>query len=475
MGGGIAVNINEAEIMTGLTRANIRFYEKEGLIEVERLANGYRDYSQENIDDLKKIMLLRRLQFTIEEIRQARNGERGLDELLIIKETEIAGQIGELEAARAVCSEMLADGVSFVSMDAGKYLLHMEDKKKSVDDDVAKGNGHSGRRFLALLADYFIYNFVLSNGLIIFTGHMYVMSSRGGTFIKWACCILLTVILEPLFLSLFAATPGKLIFGLRVYEASGRRLSYKEAFERVINRFIYGEGFRIPIYRIYKLYESYKSCDKLEVLEWDWNTKYEIREMSWKNFIGGAAYSAGVIALGIAMIFSGNIPKNKGDITPEQFVENFNQASKNNNYGMRIRDGGDGTFEWEEDESEGLISFDFGRPEDLYYITTNGFVTEIGYVYEDNDDIMPLARERVEYLSMLSLLAARENIFTLGDMENFILEVANDDLVDKTYTFENVKAERTIEEDGYENYGGMLIKDDDNYGSARIKWYVRLE
>ena len=37
------MNITEIEIMTGLTRANIRYYEKEGLIEVERLENGYRD------------------------------------------------------------------------------------------------------------------------------------------------------------------------------------------------------------------------------------------------------------------------------------------------------------------------------------------------------------------------------------------------------------------------------------------------
>ena len=48
------MNINEVEVVTGLTRANIRYYEKEGLIEVERLDNKYRNYSSENIRELRK-------------------------------------------------------------------------------------------------------------------------------------------------------------------------------------------------------------------------------------------------------------------------------------------------------------------------------------------------------------------------------------------------------------------------------------
>lgn len=48
------MNINEVEVVTGLTRANIRYYEKEGLIEVERLDNKYRNYSSENIGSLGK-------------------------------------------------------------------------------------------------------------------------------------------------------------------------------------------------------------------------------------------------------------------------------------------------------------------------------------------------------------------------------------------------------------------------------------
>lgn len=69
------MNINEVEVVTGLTRANIRYYEKEGLIEVERLDNKYRNYSSENIRELRKIVLLRRLGFSVDAIRKMKNSE----------------------------------------------------------------------------------------------------------------------------------------------------------------------------------------------------------------------------------------------------------------------------------------------------------------------------------------------------------------------------------------------------------------
>ena len=44
------MTIKELEALVGMTRANIRFYEQEGLISPTRLPNSYRDYSQEDAD-----------------------------------------------------------------------------------------------------------------------------------------------------------------------------------------------------------------------------------------------------------------------------------------------------------------------------------------------------------------------------------------------------------------------------------------
>ena len=55
------MTIREIEAPSGMTRANIRFYESEGLLTPNRMENGYRDYTRSDLDTLHKIRLLRAL------------------------------------------------------------------------------------------------------------------------------------------------------------------------------------------------------------------------------------------------------------------------------------------------------------------------------------------------------------------------------------------------------------------------------
>ena len=52
------------EEKSGLSRANIRYYEQEGLLAPTRLDNGYRDYSDADLVALQKVQLLRQLGLT---------------------------------------------------------------------------------------------------------------------------------------------------------------------------------------------------------------------------------------------------------------------------------------------------------------------------------------------------------------------------------------------------------------------------
>ena len=64
------MTIKEVEKQTGLSRSNIRFYEKEKLIDPSRNeSNGYRDYSENDVENIKKIAYLRTLGISIEDIR----------------------------------------------------------------------------------------------------------------------------------------------------------------------------------------------------------------------------------------------------------------------------------------------------------------------------------------------------------------------------------------------------------------------
>lgn len=64
------MQLKDVEELTALSSKAIRLYEEKGLITVTRnLTNGYRDYSEDNIQDLKKIKILRYLDLSIQDIR----------------------------------------------------------------------------------------------------------------------------------------------------------------------------------------------------------------------------------------------------------------------------------------------------------------------------------------------------------------------------------------------------------------------
>ena len=55
------MTIREVEQRLNVTRANVRFYEKEGLIFPKRNPlNDYRDYSEEDVESLNKIIFFKR-------------------------------------------------------------------------------------------------------------------------------------------------------------------------------------------------------------------------------------------------------------------------------------------------------------------------------------------------------------------------------------------------------------------------------
>ena len=52
------MNTKELENSLGISRANLRFYEKEGLIDPRRKESNYRDYSQKDVEQIKKYLFL---------------------------------------------------------------------------------------------------------------------------------------------------------------------------------------------------------------------------------------------------------------------------------------------------------------------------------------------------------------------------------------------------------------------------------
>lgn len=122
------MTIKEVEERTGLARSNIRFYEKEKLIEPSRNEkNGYRDYSEQDIENIKKIAYLRTLEISIEDIRYVMSNKVPLMDVIERQTATIQTQIEDLNKAKIMCEKMLAAGnVSFDEMQVEKYVTDLQ-------------------------------------------------------------------------------------------------------------------------------------------------------------------------------------------------------------------------------------------------------------------------------------------------------------------------------------------------------------
>lgn len=122
------MTIKEVEEQTGLTRSNIRFYEKEKLIEPSRNdKNGYRNYSEKDVENIKKIAYLRTLEISIEDIRNIISDKVSLAEIVKKQTTTIKTQIEGLNQAKTMCERMLESGnISFDELQVEKYVADLE-------------------------------------------------------------------------------------------------------------------------------------------------------------------------------------------------------------------------------------------------------------------------------------------------------------------------------------------------------------
>ena len=96
------MKINEVEAAVGVTKKNIRFYEEEGLITPSREpGNGYRSYSQADVERLRRIKLLRKLDVPLAEIREMLEGQKTLAEGMAQQLERLSTRRKDLDEASA--------------------------------------------------------------------------------------------------------------------------------------------------------------------------------------------------------------------------------------------------------------------------------------------------------------------------------------------------------------------------------------
>lgn len=120
------MNIKQAEALSGVSRRNIRFYEQEGLITPQRnRENDYREYSDADIDTLKRIRVLRMVDMPLEQIRDVLQNREDLRSAAQKQREKLQEKARELEAAIRFCEEF--ESISHVEqMDPDAVLNKMQ-------------------------------------------------------------------------------------------------------------------------------------------------------------------------------------------------------------------------------------------------------------------------------------------------------------------------------------------------------------
>lgn len=125
------MKIREVERLVGVSRVNIRFYEREGLLAPARnSANGYRDYSEADVERLKQIKLLRKLDVPMEEIRRLQSGALTLSDAMERHLVQLRRSQANLETMQAICAQLRESRCGLDELDVDGYLRAMEERER---------------------------------------------------------------------------------------------------------------------------------------------------------------------------------------------------------------------------------------------------------------------------------------------------------------------------------------------------------
>lgn len=147
------MKIKQVEELVGITKKNIRFYEDQGLLNVERAENGYREYHKEDIARLQEIKLFRKMDISIEEMRNLFEKKKSLQICLEQHLKELEQRKKGLLKMQDMCERLILEHRSLESLNAEECLEEIEQMEKEGARfmNVNKTDVHKKKRTGALI------------------------------------------------------------------------------------------------------------------------------------------------------------------------------------------------------------------------------------------------------------------------------------------------------------------------------------
>ena len=167
---GSAMKIKQVEELVGITRKNIRFYEDQGLLNVERAENGYREYHQEDVIRLQEIKLFRNMDISIEEMKLLFEKKKSLQICLEQHLKELEHRKEGLLKMQDMCERLILEHRSLESLNAEDCLEEIEQMEKEGAKfmNVNKTDVHKKKRTGAIIGAAVMTVLMLVTIIIVF-------------------------------------------------------------------------------------------------------------------------------------------------------------------------------------------------------------------------------------------------------------------------------------------------------------------
>lgn len=499
------MNVREIEQQLGIPRANVRYYEKEGLLHPQRGSNNYRIYTDEDIEALKKIRLLRQLDMPIETIRAVQAGEVPLIDAVARQEQLLENEAVKLEQAREVCRSMLADRVTYAALEPARY----EQARPALPGQAGPEPTQTRRppvegaewafnpwqRFWARFLDVHL---ATGSAAIFLSLACHITAAAGGSqitgFFSLVLGWMLVLAIEPLLLSTWGTTPGKRLMGLELRDHAGGKLSYMEGLQRTWGVLGTGYGFEIPVYSLYRLYKSFRICGDNEEMPYDREQGFRYYSLVPGRWYLRACAAAALVALlvwaEVWCTYQGLLPPNRGDITKAELAENINALANRLDYGLWVDEDG---YELAGQTSSVLeadgswVRYVYGSlisDEPVYTVETdkNGYITAVIVMEEgsfdgENHSFSILQLNRAELVTM-AFIGTSGSGYRMGQSVLWRELSQSSQWGGSPVSAGGFTRTATLEQEGYDlNFGytsGMLVPKTDAE-SGWFRFTVRVE
>lgn len=480
------MTIKELENRTGMTRANIRFYESEGLLAPKRLDNGYRDYSEGDVQTLEKIKLLRQLQLDLDTIRALQAGTLTMEQALFTQMTRLEGDRAMIEQAVQVCRELEASGVEYGALDPEPYLHRLEalhvpsqalpesapapapEKERNREPQACY---HPWQRLFARLLDMRLYGAVFDLLWMLLLRDQRIPMASG--VLGWVLELLLlvfTLAVEPFWLHNWGWTLGKWVFGLKIRDVNGEKLTLAQGFQRSYVLAWEGYGLNIPLWGMWKMWKCRVMGLEGRDCCWDGEecyryTKEERRFSGW-IFAGAQVVQILVFALGVKYT---QTPVNQGALTVRDFAENYNyysdQLLDQSSIG-RPSLSDDGRWAEQRNSDNSFVINLFGgttRWDEPVFTLSGDRVLAVELHMESEDSLVgSVTRETLALLAMTGALDGL-NLFNY-DLKGWVdaYQEQASAWTNVDFTYRGLRIAQRVEYEGYSNLGTDLMQVDDD-------------